>query len=225
MGIARLRRVHAAVVSVGIAAALAGCSTHGAVPISAADLKHAANFPEFTVYWAGTNVDGAPLTAADNLADFNAGGGFTVYYGDCEGRGTFHTAGCTLPLRITTALYSPHSDASYGPQHWLTLHGVPVVVYHAGLDIEVYTDHQTIDIAADSLKRALAAALALEPLNRTPTASFPAFPQPFYKVDPTQAELDGGTGASGATGSTGMTGATTDLSPSAGLEPTPSTEP
>ena len=56
-----------------------------------------------------------PLTAADNLSDFNSSAGFALYYGDCEGRGPLHTAGCTLPLKITTVLYSPHSDASFGP--------------------------------------------------------------------------------------------------------------
>jgi len=224
MRIARTRRARAAAVSVGLAAALAGCTTHGPPPISAQDLAKAGEFPEFTVYWSGTSVDGVPVTAADNLGDFNEnGGGFTVYYGDCEGRGTFHTAGCTLPLRITTSIYSPHSDASYGPQHWLTLHGVPAVVYHGGDYIEVYTDRQTIDIAADSPRRALDAALALEPLNRKPTAGDPAFPQPYYTVDPSEAELNGtgATGATGASGASGVTGATTDLLPAPALEATP----
>ena len=217
--------------SVGVAAALAGCTTHQPPPISALDLANAHQFPEFTVYWSGTEVDGVPVTAADNLGDFNEdGGGFTVYYGDCEGRGTFHTAGCTLPLRITTSLYSPHSDASYGPQHWLTLHGVRAVVYHGGDDIEVYTDRQTIDIAADGPARALDAAIALRPLNRKASPGDPAFPQFAFPVDPTQAELDGGAGASGAsgatgtTGATGATGATTSQLPAAALQPTPSAQ-
>jgi hypothetical protein len=228
MRIARPRRLGVAVVSVGLAGALAGCTTHAPPPISAHDLSKAVDFPEFTVYWSGTEVDGVPVTAADNFGDFNEdGGGFTVYYGDCEGRGTFRTAGCTLPLRITTSLYSPHSDASYGPQHWLHLHGVQAVVYHGGDYIEVYTDHQTIDIAADSPERALDAALALRPLNRTPTDGDPAFPPTSYRVNPTQAELDGNSGATGptgTTGTTGVTGATTGLAPAAALEPTPNSQ-
>jgi hypothetical protein len=204
-------------------AVLAGCTTHAAPAISAADLKEARQFPEFTVYWAGLTVDGEPLTAADNLANFVSGIGFALYYGDCEGRGTFHTAGCALPLKITTALYQPHTDASFGPLTTVTLRGVPAVVYHGGDDIEIYTDHQTIDIAADTPARARAAVRALEPFNRTPTASFPAFPQPYYHPDPTQQELDAemGTGASGPTGPTGATGTTSDISPPPALEPTP----
>ena len=45
-----------------------------------------ARFKQFTVYWAGMSVDGVPLTAADNLSDFNSSVGFALYYGDCEAR-------------------------------------------------------------------------------------------------------------------------------------------
>ena len=119
---------------------LAGCATHGAPAISAYDLWAAQRFKEFTVYWAGKQVDGVKLTAADNLADFVSSSiGITLYYGDCEGRGPLHTAGCTLPLTITTVRYSPHSDTSFGRLVWTTLRGVPAVVYHGGQNIEMYT--------------------------------------------------------------------------------------
>ena len=80
-------------------ATLAGCATHMAPPISAQDLYQARQFKEYTVYWAGPAVAGEPLTAADNLYDFVSSNiGFAMYYGNCEGRGTFHTAGCTSEL-------------------------------------------------------------------------------------------------------------------------------
>ena len=60
---------------------------------------------------------------------------------------------------------------------------------------------------------ARAAADALEPFNRTPSAGFPAFPQPFYTPNASRAQLDAAAGATGATGST------TDLGPPAALEP------
>jgi hypothetical protein len=200
-------------------AMLAGCTTHPAPPITATALASARTWKEFTVYWAGLEVNGAPLTGAVSPLYFYAPVGFTMYYGDCEGRGILHDEGCTLPLKITTSVYHPHSDAAFGPQHWLQLHGVPAVVYHGGDDIEIYTDRMDIDIAADSPARALAAAEALKPFNRTPTPDFPAFPQPFYTPNPSQAQLNA---QAGATGPTGVTGATSDIAPPPALEPTPS---
>jgi hypothetical protein len=207
---------------VGILAAgavLGGCTTHPVPPISAQGLASARAFKEFTVYWAGPKVNGAPLTGAVSPRYFYAPVGFTAYYGTCEGRGILRDQGCTLPLKITTSVYSPHSDAPFGPQRWLTLHGVPAVVYHGGKDIEIYTDRMDIDIAADSPARALAAARALEPFNRTPTPGFPAFPQPYYTPNLSQAEINA---QAGATGTTGVTGATSDIAPPAALEPAPS---
>jgi len=203
---------------------LAGCATHTAPPISANDLREAGLFKEYTVYWAGPEVDGEPLTAADNLYDFVSSTiGFAMYYGNCEGRGTFHTAGCTLPLKITTVRYVAHSDASFGPLRWVTLprlNNVPAVIYHGGDDMEIYTDQQAIDIVADSPGRALAAANALRPFNRTPTASFPAFPKPFFT--PGVAPVPAATGATSPTGASGVTGATSDITPPPALEPAPS---
>ena len=201
---------------VGILAAgavLAGCTTHPAPPISTSALASARAFKEYTVYWAGLEVDGTPLTQADTPRSFYAPVGFTAYYGNCGGRGVLHDEGCNLPLKISTSVYSPHSDAAFGPQHWLQLHGVPAVVYHGGDDIEIYTDRMDIDISADSPARALDAAAALEPFNRTPSAGFPAFPQPFYTPNVSRAQLNA------AGGATGATGATSDVAPPAALEP------
>ena len=214
------RTFAAAVVAGGL---LAGCTTHGAGPISDTDLHTALDFSEFTVYWAGPTVDDVPLTAADNLDDFSSSAGFTMYYGDCGGRGTLHASGCTLPLRITTALYSPHSDVSFGPQHWIAVHGVPAVVYNRSRNMEIYTDRQSIDIAADTPARAQAAAQALTPFNRDVTENFPAFPQPYFRPGVSQEDLDAQ--AAAAIGPTGATGATSNISPPPALEPTPIPKP
>lgn len=204
---------------------LGGCTSHGAPPISAIDLSQARFFKEFTVYWAGPSIDDIPLTAADSPLDFiNSSVGFALYYGDCLGRGTFHAGGCTLPLKITTVRYRPHSDAPFGPQHWILVHHVPAVVYGAGDKMEIYTDRQAIDIVAATPALASAAVQALTPFNRKPTASFPAFPQPYFTPNPTPedlAALEGVTGVSGATGPSGITGATSNLAPPAQLEPPP----
>jgi hypothetical protein len=200
------------------AVSLAACTTHPAPPISAVDLAQARAFKKFTVYWAGRHVDGVPLTAADNLYNFvNSSVGFAMYYGDCESRGTFHTAGCRLPLKITTVIYQAHSNVGLGIQHNVRLRTVPAVVFGGGNDIEIYTDRQAIDIVADSPRRALAAVAALEPFNRTPTPAFPAFPQPYFQPGLTQQQLDAQAGAIPI----GTTGATSDIAPPAALEPAP----
>jgi hypothetical protein len=212
-------RVHRRALAGVLAAAvtLGACTTHPAPLISARDLQQARAFKKFTVYWAGRLVDGVPLTAADNLYNFNSSVGYAMYYGDCEGRGTFHTAGCTLPLKITTVIYEAHSNASLGIQHNVRLRSVPAVIFGGGDDIEIYTDRQAIDIVADSPHRALAAVAALEPFNRTPTRDFPAFPQPYFQPGLTQQQLDAQAGAA----PTGTTGATSDIAPPAALEPSP----
>ena len=97
------------------------------------------------------------------------------------------------------------------------------MVYRGGKDIELYTDQMNVDISAATPALAGAAVDALTPFNRGVDAAFPAFPQPFFRPNPSPAELSALTGASGATGLTGETGETSDISPPALLEPTPST--
>lgn len=201
------------------AVVLAGCTTHAVPPLSPAGVATARAFKEFTVYWAGPELGGAAVTEADSPLYFDAPVGFTMYYGNCEPRGGLHDGGCTLPLKITTSIYSAHSDASFGPQRWVQFHGVPAVIYDGGDDIELYTDRMNVDIVADSAQRAVSAAEALRPFNRGSSADFPAFPQPYFTPNPTQAELNAQAAANGATSATG---ATSDIGPPSALEPTPS---
>lgn len=208
--------------SVAGAVALAGCTTHQVPPLSPAAIETAREFKEFTVYWAGPVLGNAKVTEADSPLYFYAPVGFTMYYGNCEPRKGLHDGGCTLPLKITTSIYSPHSDASFGSQRWVQFHGVPAVIYHDGDEIELYTDRMNVDIVADTPQRAVSAAEALRPFNRGASTDFPAFPQPYYTVDPTQAELDAQAQAAAA-GSTSATGATSKIGPPSELEPTPST--
>ena len=153
-----------------------------APPISVSDLASARAFNRYTVYWAGRTVDGVPLTAADNLYDFNTSSGFAMYYGDCESRGTFHASGCTLPVKITTLPTSP-TPVSLGPHRLVRLRGVPAAIYGGGDEIEIYTDRQAITSppirrggrSRPRRRRGPSAAL------RTPDC--PAFPQPYYSRD------------------------------------------
>jgi hypothetical protein len=198
---------------VAAAALLAACTTHPAPPISARTLRSARSFKEYTVYWAGRSVDGTPLTAANSPLFFHAPVGFAIYYGDCEGRGTFHAGGCTFPLRITTSIYSAKHDPSFRPLRRLLVHGVPAVAYNHGRNIEVYTDRMGVNVAADSPGRAMHAALALRLFNRRASAGFPAFPRPMFHPRPAHAP------ARPRLGPTGATGVTSDIGPPSTLEP------
>jgi len=215
-----LRR-RAAVVAVLIAGILAaGCTTHQVPAISTAALAQAKTYKSYTVYWAGTDVDGARITQVDSPLYFYAPVGFTFYYGNCASRGGLHDGGCVLPLKITTSIYSPHSDASFGPQRWTVVHGVPAVIYDGGDDIELYTDKMNVDIVANNPARAAAAVEALRPFNRKWSIYFPEFPKPSFTPNPSQAALN-----AGITGPTGATGATSSVGPPPSLEPSPSTGP
>jgi hypothetical protein len=218
---ARFRRCRAIglLATVAGTAALAGCATHQVPPLSAAALTTARTFKQYTVYWAGPEVGGAAVTEADSPLYFSAPVGFTMYYGNCEPRRGLHDGGCTLPLKITTTIYSAHSDASFGPQRWVQFHGVPAVIYHGGDDIELYTDDKNVDIVADSPQRAVAAAEALRPFNRGTSPDDPAFPPPYFTPNPTQAQLNA---QAVANGPTDATGATSSIGPPSALEPTPS---
>ena len=203
-------------VALVLAVVIAGCPTRAAAPVTPSELAAAQSFKQFTVYWVGRRFGGVALTATAEPSTFYSPGGFIAFYGDCGDRGPFHAGGCTLPLKITTAIYTAHSDKSYGPQRWVTLHGVPAVVYHGGRAIEIYTDHKTINVMADKPALAMAAADALEPFNRVASAGFPAFPPPTYEPNLSREELQAQRIAGGATG---VTGATSDIRPPATLEP------
>lgn len=203
-------------------ALLAACDTHPAPPLSVAGLAAARAFREYTVYWAGPSVGGTPLTAADPPTDFYAPVGFTMYYGDCEGRGQLHDGGCLFPLKIATSIYSQRSDPSEYPLRRLHLHGVPAVQYNHGRSIEVYTDRMGVVITADTATRAMLAAKALTVFNRRFGAADPAFPAPFFTPHPGSTpptEATGPSGASGASGASGVTGATSDIGPPSTLQP------
>jgi hypothetical protein len=202
--------------AVAATAALAGCTTHQVPPLSATAIAVAREFNQYTVYWAGPQVGNARLTQANSPLYFYSPVGFTMYYGNCEPRGGLRDGGCTLPLKITTSIYAAHSDASFGPQRWVHFHGVPAVIYDGGDDIEIYTQSKQVDIVADSPARALEAAQALTPFNRGVSVADPAFPQPYYTPNPSEAELN-----APPAGATTATGATSRIAPPAALDPTP----
>jgi hypothetical protein len=147
-------------------AALAGCATHPAPPISAADLALARQFPLFTVFWVGPSFHGVDLTAADSKREYDASVGMRAYYGNCRPSSSLlSTSGCRLPLEIATVLYRPHTNEGLGARREVAIRGVPAEVFDGGSSIELYTGHLAIDVYAESPALALAAANALYPLN------------------------------------------------------------
>src|ERR1700691_1192201 len=104
-----------------LAGTLAGCATHAAPPIEATQLAYARSFKLFTLYWAGKRMDGIPLTEADGLGDYSPEIGVTLFYGNCEHKSILQLGGCTLPLKITTVWYIPHSNVSLGQRRYVRM--------------------------------------------------------------------------------------------------------
>ncbi|MGD0980955.1 MAG: hypothetical protein ABR946_05670 [Solirubrobacteraceae bacterium] len=173
----RVVRVVAAAATAGL---VAGCATGPAPPISAKQLAYAHSFDLFTLYWAGRSVDGIPLTEADGLGDYNAEIGVTMYYGNCIHKSVLKLGGCTLPLKVTTVWYIPHSNISLGAQRNVRVHGVPAVVFDHGDEVEVYTDAMAVDVLGATPKLTMAGVRQLTTFNRKPTAAWPAFPPPQF---------------------------------------------
>jgi hypothetical protein len=173
----RVAKVVAAIASAGV---VAGCATGPAPPISARQLAYAHSFALFTLYWAGKSVDGIPLIEADGLGDYNAQVGVTMYYGNCIHKSFLKLGGCTLPLKVTTVWYIPHSNISLGPQRNIRVHGVPAVIFDHGDEVEVYTDAMAVDVVGATPKLTMAGVKQLTTFNRRPTAAWPAFPPPQF---------------------------------------------
>jgi hypothetical protein len=206
-------KLAAAVASAGL---LAGCATRPAPPISAGELAYAHSFNLFTVYWAGRRMDGIPLTAADGLAEYNPPIGITMYYGNCLHKSVTKLGGCTLPLKVVTAWYIPHSNISLGTRLNVRLRGVPAVIFNHGDEAELYTDATLVDVIGATPKLTMEGVAHLTPFNRTPTASWPALPPPQFRPGVSLKQLAAErVGVSGMSGTVNPPG---DLQPS--LTPT-----
>jgi len=175
-------RRRAAKIAVLVAAAglVAGCATGPAPPISATQLAYAHSFNLFTLYWAGKRVDGIPLTEADGLGDYAPPVGISMYYGNCLHKSPVKLGGCTLPLKITTIWYIPHSNRSLGPRRNIRVHGVPALIFNHGDEVELYTDEMLVDVIGATPKLTMAGVKHLTTFNRKPTAAWPAFPPPDF---------------------------------------------
>ena len=208
-----MRRVFLTFAALALCALIGGCATSAPPPITAAQLAYARSFGLYTVYWAGARVDGIPLTQADGVGSYNAHFGVTLSYGDCEHKSLLSLGGCTLPLRITTVWYIPHSNVSFGHYRYFRVHGVPALITNGGDEVEVYTEDVAVDVIGSDPKITRAAVAALTAFNRSVTPTFPAFLPPNYQPGVSAAQL--GKQAS-ATGDTGAIGPPGDLQPSVG---------
>jgi len=208
-----VRRAILAAATLAAAGVLAGCATGPAPPVSKNQLTYARSFALYTVYWAGPRLDGFPLTQADGIGDYNSHVGVTLYYGNCEHKSLLALGGCTLPLRITTVLYLPHSNVSFGRYRSIRMHGVPAVITAGGDEIELYTGDVAVDVYGATPKITRDAAEHLTSFNRPATAAWPAFTPPQYQPGVSYAQLGKQAQATGDTGTVGPPG---DLQPNAG---------
>ena len=199
--------------ALAVGALLGGCGTSAPPPITSAQLAYARSFDLYTVYWAGKRIDGIPLTQADGIGSYNSHYGVTLSYGNCEHKSVLSLGGCTLPVRITTVWYLPHSNVSFGRYRYFRLHGVPALITNGGDEIEVYTENVAVDVIGANPQITQDAAAALTPFNRPVTSTLPAFSPPDYQPGVSYAQL--GKEAS-ATGDTGTIGPPGDLQPSVG---------
>jgi hypothetical protein len=206
----RIGRIAAALLLAGL---VAGCETHPAPPISAQQLRYVKSFNLFTLYWAGRQMDGIPLVQADGLGDYNPTIGVTLYYGNCLHEAVTKLGGCTLPLRITTVWYVPHSNRSFGTNHYTHFHGVPADIVNDGDEVELYTDQMAVDVIGATPKITREAVAHLTTFNRTPSAAWPAFPPPEYQPGVSEKQLEAEKALTGATGQTGGNEPPSDLQP------------
>jgi hypothetical protein len=180
-----LCRTLAALAAAGASVALAGCATGPPPPASQQELSYAETFPFFKLYWVGREFAHAPVTAVDGLASYDPATGETVYYGDCKlhggllGGSLLGEGECELPLRITSVIYVPRSNAPLGAQRNTLIRGVPAVIYERGTAIELYTGHLAIEIRAEGSAQAMLAAQLMRPLNAPGTAG-ERLPLPTY---------------------------------------------
>lgn len=144
----------------------AGCGTSQPKRIAVAELAEARAFPYFTVYWVGPSFAGRPLTAADGVQAYKQKAGDSVYYGDCvSGNGLLGSAGCLLPLKVTSSIWALHSNVDLGPQRNTIIRGVPAAIFDGGRSIELYSGRLVIDLLSNDSAHAYAAAQLLRPLN------------------------------------------------------------
>ena len=209
-----MRRVAPIFAALAVAALIAGCATYAPRPITAAQLSYARSFALYTDYWAGRRIDGIPLTQADGLGSYDPHYGVTLSYGTCEHKSLLSLGGCTIPLRITTVWYIPHSNVSFGRYRYVHLHGVPALITNGGDEIELYTGEVAVDVLGKDPKITRDAAAALRPLNRPATATWPPFAPADYQPGVSAAQLGA---AAAATGDTGAIGPPGDLQPSVGV--------
>jgi hypothetical protein len=175
------RRPGAAIaLALALCAGCAGCTTGPPPPVSEGDLAQVETFPYYKVYWAGRDFAGHPLTAVGGVANYNPINGESVYYGTCaSGGGLLGEGACTLPLQVTTLVFTPHTNRPLGPQQNELIRRVPATLYNHGRSIELYSGHLAIQLTSDTPEHALQAAHLLRPLNAAGAAG-EALPPPTY---------------------------------------------
>jgi hypothetical protein len=123
----------------------------------------------FPVYWLGRSFAGLSITEATH----DAGGAFSVQYGDClqGGQGT-----CVPPLRVVTAPDNSFIPGGAAPRSVASIRGVAASLAQGGKAIALATGAVVVSIYAHDAKLAAAAAQATVPINEAayPGSALPA---------------------------------------------------
>jgi hypothetical protein len=126
-------------------------------------LAQARAFTDFPLYFAGEEADGLPLTAVlrrNDTADF-----VSFVYGDCAADSD---SGCAPPAEVQVWPRGVRGPSAYDPSAPGTpvstateLRDLPAALFEDGTRVELYGEHSTIVVFADSRRRGLAIAAAL----------------------------------------------------------------
>src|ERR1700739_4864332 len=139
------------VLAIALALLLAGCGDAQPSRISAAELAGAQKVPYYNVHRVGPSFQGKPLTAADGVDAYKPSTGDSVYYGDCvSGNGILGSKGCLMPLKVSTVVYSLHSNVDLATQRNAIVRGVPASIFDEGRAIELFTGRLTIEIESNT---------------------------------------------------------------------------
>jgi len=154
-------------------------------PNSNFSVARAREFEEFSVFYAGDEVNGYPLTAVNHspLGPMRKNAWSVDFtYGTCDVGPGFDPGGCSMPVEISNEPACSRNLAMYGGPlspgaHPKRFRGATAAFFERGSRIEIQTGTTTIVIFAFSKREALAVARSLRGVN-TAVETGEALPPP-----------------------------------------------
>jgi hypothetical protein len=139
--------------------ALGGCAnTLQSQSVAPGFLEPLAMQEEYPVYWLGGTFRGLPIISVAH----DASGSYTIKYGNCRQGGENV---CVTPLEIVTSPDNSFRPGGSTPQRAISVRGAASTLAQSGRTIEVSTGGVVVDVYADSVALARAAAEAMVSIN------------------------------------------------------------